>query len=174
MLLSKPIATEFGIHDRLESSVSLKALFQLSINSGCGQPTFVQPFGQEQRSAASSSVVGAKISHSNRTVRREKRVWTWHPNSETIQSNAELPHTSAVELFKYFDWNSFSIFKNILASMFASCNSRDSECVNGDYGFIHLFLSNFSNIRKIGRSLFEFSKFSKSRLPISNFTCSVK
>lgn len=37
------------------------------LRSGCGQPTFVQPFGQEQRSAASSSVVGAKISHSNRT-----------------------------------------------------------------------------------------------------------
>ena len=39
---------------------------------------------------------------------------------------------------------------------------------NLDNGFIHLFLSNFSYIRKIGRSLFEFSKFSKSRLPISN------
>ena len=37
-------------------------------------------------------------------------------------------------------------------------------------GSIHLSSSNFSNIPKFGRSLFEFSKFRKAVFEFSNFT----
>ena len=52
---------------------------------------------------------------------------------------------------------------NLQVSIF----SRKQQNFHG-LGIIHLKIFEFSNFQKFGRSLFQFSKFSKSPLPISN------